>query len=250
MAQTTMEPTPTTPAAEPAAAERISHWIALKGILRTLGISAPTVWESLTGRLHMPKINARFQNYCQAVLDDAEIQLTVEGQENARNGAIYMSNHQSLYDIPAIGAIVPGVRMVTKAELFKVPVWGQALKASGFVSINRRNRTSAIESLKEAAAKMKAGTNIWISPEGTRSRTGELAEFKKGGFVMAIETGATIVPVTITGTYGVLPPKTSGVRLGRQITVRFHPPIDAGSYTLENKEALMADVRTAISGSI
>jgi 1-acyl-sn-glycerol-3-phosphate acyltransferase len=236
------------PTATPAA-ERTSRWIALKGILRTLQISWPTVWESLTRRLHLPTINARFQNYCQAVLDDAEIRLTIQGHEHIRPGAIYMSNHQSLYDIPAIGAIVPGVRMVTKAELFKVPVWGQALKASGFVSINRRNRASAIASLKEAAARMKAGTNIWISPEGTRSRTGALNEFKKGGFVMAIETGATIVPVTITGTYEILPPKTSAVRLGRAVTVRFHPPIDAGAYTLEDKESLMAAVRTAIAGS-
>jgi 1-acyl-sn-glycerol-3-phosphate acyltransferase len=138
--------------------------------------------------------------------------------------------------------------MVGKVEIFRIPLWGQALKACGCISIDRKNRTSAIESLKAAATRMKAGTSIWISPEGTRSRTGELAEFKKGGFIMAIETGATIVPVTITGTFGILPPKTSGVRLGRTITVRFHPPIDASAYTLENKEALMADVRAAIAG--
>lgn len=243
----TMDPTTTTPAAAPAA-ERTSRWIALKGILRTLGISVPTVWESATGRLHMPQINDRFQGYCRDVLADAEVRLTVEGEEHIRQGAIYMSNHQSLYDIPAVGAIIPGIRMVTKAELFKVPVWGQALKASGFISINRKNRASAIASLKEAAAKMKAGTNVWISPEGTRSRTGALNEFKKGGFVMAIETGAAIVPVTITGTYEILPPKTSAVRLGRAVTVRFHPPIEASAYTLDTKEALMAAVRTAIVG--
>jgi 1-acyl-sn-glycerol-3-phosphate acyltransferase len=248
MAQTHMDQPSPSPTAESPVVQRISRWIAMKGILRTLGISWPTVWESLTGRLDMTTINNRFQGYCQAVLQDAEIILRIEGAEHQRPGVIYMSNHQSLYDIPAIGAIVPGVRMVTKAELFKVPIWGQALKASGFIAINRRNRASAIASLKEAAAKMKAGTNVWISPEGTRSRTGELAEFKKGGFVMAIETGATIVPVTIEGTYDILPPKTSGVRLGRTVTVRFHPPIDASAYTLENKEALMTEVRKAIAG--
>jgi 1-acyl-sn-glycerol-3-phosphate acyltransferase len=246
MAYTQMDRPPST-AATPAP-ERTSRWIALKGILRTLGISMPTVWESVRGRVDMAVLNKRFQDYCQAVLDDAEIRLTIEGEEHIRSGAIYMSNHQSLYDIPAIGAIIPGIRMVTKAELFKVPIWGQALKTGGFIAINRRNRTQAIASLKEAAAKMKAGTNVWISPEGTRSRTGTLNDFKKGGFVMAIETGATIVPVTIEGTFDILPPKTSGVRLGRSITVRFHPPIDAGRYTLENKESLMAEVRAAIAG--
>lgn len=227
---------------------RLSRWIALKGILRTLGISWPTVWETLRGRAHMPTFDARFQGYCQALLDDAEIVLTIAGQANIRPGAIYMSNHQSLYDIPAVGAIVPGIRMVTKAELFKVPVWGQALKASGFIAINRRDRIKAIASLKEAADKMLAGTSIWIAPEGTRSRDGQLHAFKKGGFVMAIETGAVIVPVTIEGTFNVLPPKTAGVSLGQHVTVRFHPPVEASRYTLAQRDDLMADVRAAIAG--
>ena len=235
------------PMAMMAPVERTSRWIALKGILRTLGISMPTVWESFRHRLDMAQINARFQGYCQDLMADAEIRMTVEGESHIQSGAIYMSNHQSLYDIPAVGGLVPGIRMVTKAELFKVPVWGAALKASGFISINRRNREQAIASLKEAAAKMKAGTSIWIAPEGTRSRDGKLHDFKKGGFVMAIETGATIVPVTVEGTYEVLPPKTAAVRLGRSVSVRFHAPIDASQYTLEQRDDLMAAVRAAIA---
>lgn len=235
--------------AAPAVSERTSVWIAMKGILRTLGISVPTVWESLRRRIDKTVIDERLQGWAKALLQDAEITLQIEGREHLRSGAIYMSNHLSLYDVPCLTTAIPDVRMVTKQELFKVPIWGPALRAGGFIAIDRRDRDRAIASLQEAAEKMRSGVNVWIAPEGTRSRDGQLGGFKKGGFVMAIETGATIVPVTIEGTYDILPPKTAAVRLGRHVTLRLHPPIEARDYTLEQRDQLLADVRAAIVGA-
>ena len=226
---------------------RVSRWIGAKAQLRALWGATATVWDSLVGRLDKASMDTRFQTWCQSLLDDAEATIVVGGAEYIRNGAIYMSNHVSVYDIPVVGSLVPGVRMIAKAEIFKIPIWGRALRVAGFIAIDRRNRESAIVSLKRAADQMRQGVNIWMAPEGTRSRDGNLLPFKKGGFIMAIEMGATIIPMTIEGTFELVPPKSVSVRLGQTVHVRFHPPIDASRYTLDERDALMAEVQAVIA---
>jgi 1-acyl-sn-glycerol-3-phosphate acyltransferase len=232
--------------AQPRIATRTSRWVMVKGMLRGLAIAFPTVWEGLTGRFDKARFDARMQDGCRGMLDDAGIRLRVEGAEHMRTGAIYVSNHISAADIPVAGAVVPGLRMLAKAGLFRIPVWGYAMKASGFVAIDRGHRARAIASLKQVIGLLRTGVNVWIFAEGTRSRDGQLQPFKKGGFVTAIEAGATIVPVTLAGTYEVIPPKSRSVCLGQPVTIRFHPPIDASRYTLDDRDRLMADVRRAI----
>lgn len=162
---------------------------------------------------------------------------------------IIMSNHSSLYDIPLIIMTMPGsIRMLTKKELFKVPLWGKGMKAGEFIAIDRHDFEQAKKDLRAAREKMESGIVLWIAPEGTRSRTGKLGEFKKGGIIMAIESGATILPVGIVGSADILPPKTWDFYLGKEITVNVGKPIDASLYTLENKEKLIADVRASILG--
>ena len=161
---------------------------------------------------------------------------------------IIMSNHSSHYDIPLVFMALPGsIRMLTKKELFKVPIWGRGMKAGEFISIDRHNITQAIEDLKKARAKMEDGVVLWIAPEGTRSRTGRLGSFKKGGFVLAIETGATIIPVGIVGSEKILPPGTWDFNLNQHVRVNIGEPIDASKYTLENKDSLINDVREQIA---
>lgn len=215
--------------------------------------SAPTVLDAMLGRLSVQVCDERIHRLGEACIRLAEIDLRIEGQEHLQPGRTYlfMSNHQSFFDIPVLFVAVPGsLRMVTKTELFKVPIWGKALKVSGFVEIDRSNRARAIASLKEAARRMQEGINIWIAPEGTRSRTGALGPFKKGGFMLAIETGATIMPVSIEGTYEVAPPKTWALRKGCPVRLRFHAPIEAADYGVERREELMQRVREAIESGL
>ncbi len=161
---------------------------------------------------------------------------------------IFMSNHLSLYDIPLLLVSLPGtVRMVAKKELFKVPLWGHAMQQSDFVSIDRENGTQAIQDLDIAAQKMKQGVRLWIAPEGTRSRDGQLQAFKKGAFNLAIQTGATIIPVTIIGTDQLLPAKTWQFRLGQKVYLHLGEPIDASQYTLRDRMKLLQRVREAIA---
>jgi 1-acyl-sn-glycerol-3-phosphate acyltransferase len=160
---------------------------------------------------------------------------------------IIMSNHLSLYDIPLIFVSLPGrVRMIAKKELFRVPVWGQALKASGFIAIDRSNRERAIHDLEIAKNKMAAGTIIWIAPEGTRSRTGKLMPFKKGGFRLALDTQATILPVAIKGSNQALAAGTLDFHLGVKADIYLGKPVAVSDFQRRQSAELMAAVEGQI----
>jgi 1-acyl-sn-glycerol-3-phosphate acyltransferase len=208
--------------------------------------SAATVWDARRGKLTRELVDQRCEALGRGCLEDAQIDLVVQGLErlDLSKPYLFMSNHQSLYDIPILFAALKGrLRMVAKKELFRVPIWGQALTVAEFVSIDRKDRFKAVQSLKEAARLMQSGINVWIAPEGTRSRDGRLQSFKKGGFMLALETGAQIVPVAIKGASSVIPPKSFRVRLGQRVEVEFGPPIDAAAYSVEDRQALMQAVR-------
>ena len=161
---------------------------------------------------------------------------------------IIMSNHRSHYDIPlTILSLPASIRMLTKKELFKIPLWGRGMAAGEFICIDRKNIEQAKQDLKKAREKMEDGIVLWISPEGTRSRTGRMGPFKKGGFILAIEAGAQIIPVGIRGSEKVLQPETWEFFLDQKVEVYIGKPIDASAYTLEHKDKLIEVVRREIS---
>lgn len=213
----------------------------------TLSISVPTVFESLIGKVSRRICDDRLDRWSAALLKHAEIELEVHGREHIdMSGAtIVMSNHQSLYDIPVLFQVLPpSLRMVTKIELFNVPIWGRAMQAAGFIAIDRKNREKAIRSLKVARATLESGVSVWMAPEGTRSRDGSLLPFKKGGFVLAEEMGASILPVSIQGTRDILPARTWQLNPGAKVKVTVHPRIRVDG--AEHREQVMTRVRDAI----
>ena len=163
---------------------------------------------------------------------------------------VYMANHQSHYDIPCIYSVVPAsLRFLTKKELRWIPFLGWSIWIAGYVFIDRKKREDAFASIVRAAGDFKKkGHAITVFPEGTRSRDGKLQLFKKGGFHLALEAEAKIVPMGITGTFQVLPRGSVNVRPGA-VTVRVGAPIDTTRYRRNNKEdlaALQTEVRSAI----
>ena len=140
--------------------------------------------------------------------------------------------------------------MIAKKELYAIPIFGRAMRAAEFIEVDRGDHQRAIESMKAAAAKLRSGVNVWIAPEGTRSATGALGPFKKGGFVLALETRTRILPVTIVGTRDVLPLHAMQVRRGQRVDAVFHPPIDPARYGWERRDELVDLVRRAIAGSL
>jgi 1-acyl-sn-glycerol-3-phosphate acyltransferase len=231
-------------------AERKSLGLTFKSIYETLAISWPTVVDAAFSRVTKAECDDRLERWGKKIVEHAELELEVRGREHMQPGKTYlvMSNHQSLYDVPVLFHVIgKNIRMITKKELFRIPVFGKAMLEAGFISIDRENRQSAMKSLAEAKAKMAAGTHVWIAPEGTRSRTGELGAFKKGGFALAMDAGLTILPVTVDGTRDILVAK--GIRSipGARVVITFHAPIDATKFSGKaGREKLMAEVRAAI----
>jgi len=230
--------------------------LSLRNIYETLAISLPTVIEALQRRVTKDVCDQRLARWGRAVIRNARIDLSVTGRENMRPGETYlvMSNHQSLYDIPVLFQVIgPNVRMIAKRELFHVPIFGGALDASGFVAIDRQDRNEAIRGLDRARGVLAGGTHVWIAPEGTRSRTGELLPFKKGAFYLAFEAGLPILPVTLSGTRDAHPAKGLRSRAGAIVHVTIHPHLDPRPYVARGRlgrRALMNDVRSAIESAL
>ncbi len=135
------------------------------------------------------------------------IKIKVKGLENISNGRnyIYISNHASAMDIPALICGIPDqIRFLAKQELGRIPLWGWLLKYGGYILIDRRNPKRAMKSVQKAIEKIKSGVSVLVFAEGTRSFNGELLPFKRGGFMLAIKSNTPIVPVTILNSYKIM----------------------------------------------
>jgi 1-acyl-sn-glycerol-3-phosphate acyltransferase len=242
--------------------QRKSLVLSLASVYETLAISWPTVVDAALGRVERDVCDARLASWCQKVVHHARMDVAVSGREHMAPGATYlvMSNHQSHYDVPVLFYVLgANLRMITKVELFRIPIFGEAIRQAGFIAIDRSNRTRAIESLRIAKEKLSSGVHVWIAPEGTRSRSGELLPFKKGGFNLALEAKWPILPVSISGTREALRAKGMRTAPGAKISVKISPPIDAGDFAghaedgrtfKARREALMTEVRKAIGSGL
>lgn len=180
------------------------------------------------------------------------IRLEVRGSEHiARGAAVYASNHSSNIDPPAVflalQPVFPRLRILYKAELRKLPVLVWAFDLAGFVPIERENKDQSWPAVDRAAAALLAGNSFLIFPEGTRSRTGELLPFKKGGFVMALKAQAPVVPLVVAGGRQAMR-KGSRLIWPTTITVTFHPAAPTSGLTFDDRDTLIARVRDAIGG--
>jgi len=177
------------------------------------------------------------------------LRLESSGGQPLESGRCYvlMSNHQSLYDIPALIATLPvPAFFLAKRSLFQIPIFGWALKSGGFISIDRRDRSSAKESFRQAVKSLQKGRSTVIFPEGTRSLDGLLLPFERGGFLLAIKSGAAIVPVGIRGTLAVR--RRGGWRITPgTIKVEYGIPMETGDHRVGTRGELAEVVRREIS---
>lgn len=176
------------------------------------------------------------------------IRVTLSGLENIdpKRSCIYMSNHQSNFDIPVLLSALPvQFRWLAKAELFKIPIFGRGMRGAGYISIDRSDRKSAFQSLARAAQSIRSGSSVMIFPEGTRSPQGELLPFKKGGFVLAVDAGVPVVPLVIDGTLQIMP-KNGWLIRTRPVAIHLLSPIPASDYSRKTKDDLMDRVRQAM----
>ena len=219
--------------------------IVLWFILVTVVIASTVIICSFFSRTgNGPHLLARF--WANSILWVARAKVTVIGTEklDPERSYIYMPNHQSNADIPLLlGRLPVQFRWLAKAELFKIPVFGRAMRGVGYISIDRSNRKSAFESLERAARTIRNGTSVLIFPEGTRSRDGHILPFKKGGFVLSVDSGVPIVPIIIRGTGDIIPKGHFMIRPA-PVTMQILDPVETAGYTRKTKDALLANIRT------
>ncbi len=174
--------------------------------------------------------------------------LVVTGKEHcdATRPTVYVSNHQSTLDIPALAlALSPAsFRFVIKKVIQYVPIFGWFLVLTKNVFIDRASKRSAVASLEKASRQIKGGTSILVFPEGTRSATGEILPFKKAMFALPLRAGVPICPVAIEGTRVIMPKNSWSVQPG-EIRVRFGAPIDPAPFG-DDREALARHVRERV----
>ena len=162
---------------------------------------------------------------------------------------ILMCNHASLYDIPLSYMVCRdrSIRMLAKKELSRIPILKQAMNAASFPFIDRQDRHQAMKDLNAVKKLMEQGLILWIAPEGTRSKDGKLQAFKKGTFITAIQTKATLIPLAIDGAFELYDNRTKKITLNCKITLRLGKPIDSTNYAIHDKDSLLADAHKAMS---
>lgn len=136
------------------------------------------------------------------------IRLTVQGFDrlDRARSYVFVSNHASMFDIPTVVVALRGnVNIVFKKELTRVPIWGWALRYGHFIMIDRSNARDALQSIERAAHSIRRGNSVILFPEGTRTKDGKLQPFKRGAFALAVKSGVPVVPLTINGTFNIMP---------------------------------------------
>jgi 1-acyl-sn-glycerol-3-phosphate acyltransferase len=176
------------------------------------------------------------------------ITFRVAGKEHLPLGraAVYCSNHQSNVDPPVVfEALHPRLHILYKREIDAIPVLARAFRLGGFIPIDRRNKEAAMHSIEAGAKSIRAGNSFLIFPEGTRSKTGELLPFKKGGFIMAIKGQAPIVPVAVQGGRESMR-KGSWIIRPVIVSLRVGPPVETAGLQVDDRAKLIDQVHGQI----
>lgn len=180
------------------------------------------------------------------------IRIEAEGIDHIerRRAAVYAVNHTSNVEPPVVfdtlHELFPRLRILYKAELRKLPVLVRAFDLAGFIPLERANPEQSLPAIERAASAMRDGNSFLIFPEGTRSRTGELLPFKKGGFILAIKAQAPVVPIGISGARNAMR-KGSPLIYPVTVRVRIGEPVETAGLTLADRDTVIAEVRERVA---
>jgi 1-acyl-sn-glycerol-3-phosphate acyltransferase len=221
-------------------------WTAIGVIIITIIIAPLMIITSLFTKGGSPYYLMRM--WANLVAKSMGLKFSIQGIEKIVPGTSYIitPNHQSHTDILALLSVIPlRFRWVIKKELLIIPMFGWALGCTGAISLDRSNREESIRKLKEGTSKLGGGWSLIIYPEGTRSPDGLVKSFKKGAFMMAVQSGIPILPVTCNGAFKILPKKTLAIRPGL-ISVTIGNPIPTEGLSEKDVPELMERTRKEI----
>lgn len=188
------------------------------------------------------------RSWAKAICLAAFMRLRVHGTENLEPGANYVfaCNHTSALDIIALFLVLPkNFRWLAKKELFEIPVFGPAMRRSGYIPIDRSNNRAALASLGRAAERIKDGASVLLFPEGTRTSGGTLLPFKSGGLSLAIRSRRPVAPMAIVGADKALAPKSKLLSPG-VIDIYFGKPIPVDGLKMGDRDQLAQEVRAQV----
>jgi len=180
------------------------------------------------------------------------IKIEIEGLEklDPNQTYLFLSNHQSILDIPAAINFLPGnVAFLAKKEHRRIPILSQGMRRMGMVFIDRRKSRAAVRSIQEVAEKLKQGISFVVFVEGTRSEDGRLLPFKRGPFFIALESQAAIVPMTMANTYQLMPKRGQVLRPGKAKVI-IHDPISTKGLGKDDIEWLIKTVHERIASGL
>lgn len=222
-------------------------WFGLVTVAATAWYSGRSIVGGLLGASHSYH-DAVHRGWSRALLNASGVTVQADGLENLTGvgAAILVANHQSNFDIFALLAALPSsIRFVSKQELARIPLLAQAMRSAGHVFIDRGDRRGAVVAMRGAAERMRGeGFCLGLFPEGTRSTDGRLGPFKKGSFVLAIETQLPIIPVAVEGgrrltSGGRVRPGTVRIRVGR--------PVPTEGKAARDRDELLSEVRESVA---
>lgn len=207
------------------------------------------LWSLLTGTQDLMYWSS--MNAVKIGLRIAGVRVRTEGLGNIPPGpCIFAANHVSYIDPLAFVPCIPRrVSVALKKELYRIPILGYGMLLARFVSVDRASREGALNSIKTTVRYLKQGLSFAVYPEGTRSPDGRLLPFKKGAFVMAIQTGVPIVPVSIRGAQKLLRKGDWAIRPG-EVLIRFGPAVNASQYSISRRGELLTRVRDLVAAGL
>ena len=230
----------------------------IRALLSTISFVAATIVGSLTALLlgaidrTGDLVLALARLWSRVILGAPGVKLEVKMHAPLEPGRpyVFMPNHASMVDIWVVFVAIPApFRFIAKKQLAQIPLFGWAMAAGRFIFIDRQNAASARRSMAEAARRIRGGQSVVISPEGTRTRDGRLLPFKKGGFHLAIDSGADVVPVAIRGSRDVMPRGAALIRAGT-VSLEVGEPIPTAGLKTADRDALIEKVRARVAAML
>lgn len=212
--------------------------------------STLVVIAGLCGGYHSVTVLIHYWALGALYLFGIRLHVTGENYLPQKGGGIILFNHQSLFDIPVVCAsTLNNIRFGAKIELFSVPFFGAAMRASGTLPIVRENRGAVMQIYKEAQSRFEKNILFVLAPEGTRQKTAEIGRFKKGPFQFAMNAGVPLIPVVIKGAHAVLPKNSLSVNIGqlrRVIHVEYLKPVPTAGLNSDSLDELVDKVRASM----
>jgi len=207
------------------------------------------LWSQLTGSPDFMYVMT--MKAVRSGLRIAGVRVRVEGLENIPPGVcIFAANHVSNMDpLAFVPAIPRRVSLLAKDEIFRIPILSKAMRLAKLIPVDRADKEAAASSVDIAVQYLKEGLSFAVYPEGTRSRDGRLLPFKKGTFVMAIEAGVPVVPVSIAGAQTLMRKGDWTVHPG-EVIVRFGRAVDASAYSMDKRTELLARVEALVAAGL